>query len=155
MKQITITPNATINANGKLSTRHCKPVICIDTGEVFTSVTDAAMANNVQTAAMSRACCGTVKVCNGKRFCFLSDATKHLNELTTRLQYLAELEDKAKQWDALQKAEQERVERIARLTQKLKRLKEIADRKASEATKANARVAEVQAKLAALQNNGN
>ena len=41
-KTVNIQNKATIKAEGKLNSAHCKPVICIDDGRTFTSVTDAA-----------------------------------------------------------------------------------------------------------------
>ena len=86
MSKVFITKEALVNAKGNLNTAKTKPVICIDTGEIYTSCTDAAKANNVHFAAMSNACLGKQKTANGKRFCYVVDLPTHLEALSNSLQ---------------------------------------------------------------------
>ena len=106
MKTIIINEKATIEANGALTTGHCKPVICIDTGDVYTSATDAAEAIGTSISNMSFYLCGKSNTIKGKRFCYLSKVNESLNAITTRLRETSEMEAKAKMWDAMM-AEQE------------------------------------------------
>lgn len=153
---IIISAPVTIPTEGNHVNGHSKATVRLSDGKVYPSMFDAADDNGMHQPSMSK----RVKQKNG--FCLLSDLKDDPTILLARVSELSSVADKAKQWDALQaeqeaalKAEQERAERIAQLTQKLDRRKKIASRKADEAAKANARVAEIQAELDALLNNGN
>lgn len=137
-KTITINEKATINANGKLHGRRCKPVICIDTGEVYSSCTDAAKANDMSIDMVSMCCLGKIKHAKGKHFCFVSKANENLDALTARIR---ELESKAAKWDALE-AEREEAER------KEKAIKEAEEKRQREIAKAKWKIERCKAKCA-------
>ena len=86
------------NAKGEVRNKNAKPVICLDTGEVFASATDAAEANGVTIYSISTNCLGKTMSSNGKRFCYIKDVNEHLDELTTVLRSLS---DKANKYDEL------------------------------------------------------
>lgn len=86
------------NAQGEVRNKNAKPVICLDTGEVFASATDAAEANGVTIYSISVNCLGKSMRSNGKRFCYIKDVNEHLDELTTVLQNLS---NKASKYDEL------------------------------------------------------
>lgn len=86
------------NAQGMPRNRNAKPVICLDTGEVFTSATDAAEANGVSIYSVSMNCLGKTKRSNGKQFCYIKDVAEHLNEFVDNMQTMSE---KAKKYDEL------------------------------------------------------
>ena len=124
MKKINIQNEANINAKGEHTKRAAKPVICIDTGEVYASTTDAAEAAGVHITTMSSVCLGKIRTANGKRYCYLSRVTESLDSIVTRLRETAAVEEDAKRWkayqaeqEAIRKAEEERIraeqERIA------------------------------------------
>ena len=74
---------AAINETLGNRTHHsCKPVICIDTGEVFASVTDAAEAIGVSVFAVSSCCTGKTRPVKGKHFCHVSKTSENLDVLT-------------------------------------------------------------------------
>ena len=98
---ITIHEKATATAKGTKKNGNCKPVLCIDTGEVFSSVMDAANHFEVTLSSMSCAITGKTKTCKGKQFCFVSKVSEHMDEITKRIRANAELVDKAARWDAL------------------------------------------------------
>lgn len=98
IRTITLTEAATINANGKERTKGAKPVFCITTGEVYASATDAAEANGVSIYAISTCCLGKVKTSNKKRFCYVKDIHKHLQEISTNMQVR---ENKVKAYDKM------------------------------------------------------
>lgn len=79
---ITTQNRSEIKATGHRTHGCCKPVMCIDSGEVYASVTDAAEQLGVHVTMISSAALGKVKTCKGKRFCFLSKVTEHLDEIT-------------------------------------------------------------------------
>lgn len=114
MKKIIITNEATLSAEGKLSNRKCKPVVCIDTGEVYTSVTDAAERNGVDASSMSWACAGKTKLCKGKRFCFVSDMVEHYEEIARHIRemYPAYMENKKQ--EQIDKARENYAQRCAK-----------------------------------------
>ena len=117
MKKIIISEKATISANGTHGVKNHKPVICIDTGEVYVSLTDAAERIGVTIDSISNVCRGKQKTVKGKRFCYLSNANESLDAIVTRLRETSEMEAKAKMWDAMmaeqeavRKAEQKRID---------------------------------------------
>ena len=111
MKNINIHKEATIKAEGKRSSKLCKPVICIETGEVFSSATDAAEYMGVHFTMISSACIGKVKTCKGKHFCYLSAALENLDSVMARLREANAMEADAKKWRAQEEAKE--AERIA------------------------------------------
>ena len=142
-KTINIHHEATIGGSGNLNSKRCKPVICIDTGEVFTSATDAAEKAGVHYSTISSACLGKMRTCKGKRYCYLSNATESLNAIVTRLRETASAEEDARKWreyqaeqEAIRKAEEKRLEderkakeeydaAVAKLVEKIERRREI------------------------------
>ncbi len=132
MTNIVLTEKATVSAEGKHRNGNTKPVMCITTGEVYTSVTDAAEKNNTTLQNMSVCIRRQRKLRSGKRFCFVSEVNEHLEEMTSNLKTMAtkyaELEAKAAAYDAWmaeqeakRKAEEKRQARIADLSEKLER----------------------------------
>ena len=140
-KTINIQNEANIKAEGKLSCHRCKPVICIETGEVFTSATDAAEKAGMTLTAMSNHLVGKTRAAKGKHYCYLSRATENLDAIVTRLRETSAVEDDARKWREYQ-AEQEAI-RIA----EEKRLEE--ERKAEEKRKAE--IAKADAKVERCQ----
>ena len=102
---ITINNKSEINAKGNLSNGKCKPILCINDGEVYTSGMDAAKAYNIYPADVSKICCGKKKSINGKRFCFVDKATEHLDEITSYIKEMnaerADLKAKAEAYDKM------------------------------------------------------
>lgn len=114
MKNINIHNNANINAEGKLNTRHCKPVICLETGEVFTSVTDAAEKAGLNAQNLSTHLTGKRRTFAGKHYCYLSNATESLDAIVSRLRETSSMEEDARKWREYQ-AEQERIRKAEEL----------------------------------------
>ena len=79
---INIQQCSNVTVIGHHNHKNCKPVYCIDTGEVFASAIDAANANGVCQSPMSTCLTGKTKTCNGKRFCYVSKMMEHLEEIT-------------------------------------------------------------------------
>jgi hypothetical protein len=133
MKKINIQNEANIKAKGEHTQKSAKPVICIDTGEVFASTTDAAESAGVHITTMSSVCLGKIRTANGKRYCYLSRVTESLDSIVTRLRETAAVEEDAKRWQAYQaeqekirKAEEKRQADIAKARDKVARLNEAA-----------------------------
>ena len=90
-KTIIIDEKSTIEAEGILNTKGCKPVVCLNNGNVYTSATDAAKANGLSVDVVSRNCLGQIKASRHDklRFCYLKKINEHLDELTANLRKLA------------------------------------------------------------------
>lgn len=158
MKNITIQKEATIKASGILHSKRCKPVICIDTGEVFTSATDAAEKVGVHYSMMSAACLGKVRTCKGMHFCYLNSALENLDAVVTRLREASAMEEDARKWRALE-AEKEKARLakekhdadVAKAKAKVERYAKICERIESELLCAEQRLMEAEDELSALE----
>jgi hypothetical protein len=131
MKKINIQNEANIKAKGEHTQKNAKAVICIETGEVFTSTTDAAASAGVHVTTMSAVCLGKIRTANGKRYCYLSRVTESLDSIVTRLRETAAVEEDAKRWkayqaeqEAIRKAEEKRQAEIAKAREKVAQLNE-------------------------------
>ena len=162
MTNIIINNEAIIKGNGTHGVCNNKPVICIDTGDVFVSVMDAAEHNGVSVTTMSNACNGRQKTCKGKRFCFVARAEENLDVMTDHIRSMsserADLERKAALWDAYQKeqeearkAEEARQTAIAKAEAKLERRKRIVERIDDDLQLAVRRMMEAERELADLK----
>lgn len=175
-KTINIQNEANIKAKGELNCHRCKPVICIDTGEVFTSCADAAEHAGVHISTVSACCTGKIRTANGKHYCYLSRVNEHLDSIVTRLRETSSLEEDAKRWQAYQaeqeairqeeerirREEEERIEaerkareelaaKIEKATAKVARRSVVRDNKAAELRMAEERLIEAERELEALQ----
>lgn len=122
------------NTIGNRTHHSCKPVICLETGEVYNSAVDAAEANGASISSMSNCCTGKTRSCKGKHFIYVSHTSENLDALATRIRVLSmehnELERKAALWDAYEservakrKAEEERQRTFDKAKAKLERHK--------------------------------
>ena len=175
MTTLNIHNETTIKAKGTHAQKNHKPVICIDTGEVFASMIDAAEHIGVHPHSISDHIRGRLKTINGKRFCLLSRATENLDVLTSQISKLnADAED-ARKWreyqaeqEAIRKAEEDRIraeqerlaaiererverrERKAKLEERMERRARIIERLEAELQKARIRYAETANELSAI-----
>lgn len=154
MKTINMQHEANIKAKGIHGQKNNKPVICIETGEVFVSVADAAEEIGVTWGAVSKHLTGEVRSVKGKHYCYLSRVNENLDAIVTRLREASAIEEDAKKWKAYEAeqtairiAEEKRAEeaRIARVKHeaavaiadaKVERCKEIRDRIAAQLAEA-------------------
>ena len=103
MTKVIINEKSTLDAEGTLHTKACKPVVCITTGKVYTSATDAAKANNTTIHSISCNCLGKTKTAAGKQFCYLKDVNQHLGHLVALI-------EKAAAYDAIKAEENAAIE---------------------------------------------
>lgn len=113
-----------VNVIGHHNHKNCKPVYCIDTGEIYASALDAANANGVVNSTMSSVLTGNTKTCNGKRFCYVSKMIEHLEEINqanrVRSAKVAAYDADAERRDAITKAEED-VKKYESKTDELRR----------------------------------
>ena len=122
MKNITITKQANAQAIGTRTHANCKPVLCITTGAIYASATDAAEKIGVSQATLCLAASGKIKTCKGKRYCYVNHVMQHLEEIceNTRVR-----EEKVAAYDKIVTTEQrkqalaEREARFAAMKAKL------------------------------------
>ena len=148
MKKVIISNHSEVTAKGKLNNRKCKPVICIDTGVVYTSVTDAAMAHGTTSAAISGSYTGKSKTAKGKRFCLVSNMAEHYEEIAEcmRKMYPDYIAAEAKRRE--EALEEERQRQEAKRLEKERKEKEKA---LAELKKYEAEIAAMKAKMKALE----
>ena len=70
-----------ITAEGTHTHKNCKPVLCITTGEIYASLTDAAEAHNMAATHLSWVITKNVTTRKGLKFCFVSNVMEHLEEI--------------------------------------------------------------------------
>lgn len=108
---INIQKCSNVTVNGHHNHKNCKPVYCIDTGEMYASTIDAANAEGVTQSAISGVLVGRYKTCNGKRFCFVSKMMEHLEEINEanriRSEKVAAYDAEANRKNALARAEED------------------------------------------------
>ena len=175
-KTINIQNEANIKAEGKFDSKRCKPVICIETGEVFSSMTDAADKAGLVASNLSSHLAGKLRTFGGKHYCYLSRVNESLDAIVTRLRETSSLEEDAKRWQAYQaeqeairqeeerirRKEEERIEaerkareellaKIEKATAKVARRAVVRDNKAAEMRMAEERLMEAERELEALQ----
>ena len=157
-KTINMQHEANIQAEGKLSGRSCKPVICLETGEVFSSMTDAAESVGVSISCMSHHLVGDFRSVHKKHYCYVSRVSESLDTILTRLRETAAIEEDAKKWKAYEAeqeakriAEQKRQDAINKAKEKVERCKDICDVLAEKYNDAMNNLRRAQMELEALE----
>jgi hypothetical protein len=173
MKKTTINMQneANIKAEGKYTSGHCKPIICLETGEVFTSVQDAADKIGAHASNLSSHLTGKKRTFNGKHYCYLSRVNESLDAIVTRLRETAAVEEDAKKWQAYQaeqeairqaeerrieeerKAEEKRQAAIVKADAKVERCRTIRDRIAAQLAEADRNLMDAEIEREALDGN--
>ena len=172
MKKINIQNEANIKAKGTHSGTVSKPVICIETGDVYVSLTDAAEAVGTAVTNMSAHLTGRSRHVKGKHYCYLSRVNESLDAIVTRLRETAAVEEDAKKWqayqaeqEAIRKAEEKRAEEarkakekhdgeVAKADAKIERCQTIRDRIAAQLAEAERNLMAAQMEREALDDEG-
>lgn len=165
---IIIHNKATMKATGIHTHKNAKPVICLDNGNRYASVTDAAEAVGVTHNSLSAHLNGDTKTCGGMHWSFMSRVTESADTILDHASHLSSELDKANKklaeqeaemaefraWKAekerIRKAEEARQHAIAKAKEKVERRKRMAIRKEEEAAHAWNRVHEAEKELAEL-----
>ena len=105
-----IKKEASVEVIGSCTRSNRKRVLCIDTGEIFASVTDAAKYFNVSVSVISSICLGKkgFRTVLGKRFCYIgggSNTDDHLEEIVKKIKKNEEVDPeiriKAEKYDKI------------------------------------------------------
>ena len=132
-KEITIQHKAIIRGKGKSCNGNTNAVLCITTGDVFTSCTDAAMNADSTIGHMSHVCRGNGNTVKGKRYCYVKDINEHLDEVTESIR-------KANMYDEFMTKEEKRKELVANVEHwesETKRISDEMDKLFNDSLKAN------------------
>lgn len=159
MKKINIQNEANIGAKGTHIHRNNKPVICLETGDVFVSLLDAAEHIGCHYSNLSAHLRGKQRSCNGKHYCYLSRVNESLDAIVTRLRETSAIEADAKKWQAYQ-AEQEAIRKakekhdadIAKADEKIAKCTEIRDRLVAQLAEAESNLMQAEIEREALDN---
>lgn len=82
--------------------QNAKPVLCIDTGIIYASMTDAANDIGVSMATLSSCLRGKTNTCKGMSWCFVKESANNIEAITGRIRAAnAEAEDAKDEKDAL------------------------------------------------------
>ena len=114
---ITMTKESKVEAIGQHRNANRKEVVCLDTGTVYTSVTDAAEAIGVTPGAVSIALNTKHAKCHGKRYVFAKDIVEHLGDIS------ASMASKDKEINRLQEMQIDSNHAIHRLQDENERLR--------------------------------
>ena len=114
---ITMTKESKVEAIGQHRNANRKEVVCLDTGTVYTSVTDAAEAIGVTPGAVSIALNTKHAKCHGKRYVFAKDIVEHLGDIS------ASMASKDKEITHLQEMQIDSNHAIHRLQDEIERLR--------------------------------
>lgn len=163
---MTIKFNNQVNLTDSIGTRtnrNCKQVICIETGEIYNSATDAAEKLGCSVDNVSSCCRGKSRLCKGKHLSYISHTSENVNALASHIRKISsnhsELEQKAALWDAYQ-AEQEAIRKanethelaLAKAKAKVERRKRVVDNLDDKFQAAVSRLLEAERELEALEN---
>lgn len=158
MKKLTITTESEISAKGKLSSGHCKPIVCTDNGDTYSSMLDAAEMLGLCYPDLCKHLKGKSKHIRGMHFKYLEEIKGNPSIMISRVQQMAELEEKAAKWDALmaeqeaaRKAEEKRIAELEKARAKKLRQQEMYERAMVKASEILAAMAETDIEIANLK----
>ena len=153
MSTITIHEQATATAKGKHNNKHCKPVLCIDTGEIFSSVFDAAEHYNANYGCISMACNGKLKSAKGMRFCFVSRTSENIDAIVSRIKASDDILAKAAAYDAMMAEQQAKANAISAAEKEIEEQHTLYLKYMAMATEAHQKRDEARQRLAELNGN--
>lgn len=108
---INIQNASNVTVVGHRTSKNCKAVYNITTGEIYASCLDAAEAIGSTHGAASQALTGKTKTCKGMRLCYVSKMMDHLEEITEmnriRAAKVAAYDADAERRNAIVKAEED------------------------------------------------
>ena len=78
--------------------KNAKPVLCIDTGLIYASLTDAAEDIGVSVTALSSCLRGKTNSCKGTSWCFVKESANHIDDITGRIRQAKDEKDALKEY---------------------------------------------------------
>ena len=141
---VNIQNEANVNAGGEHAHGRSIPVVCIDTGDVFISIIDAAENADTNKAYMAnRLRNDEVCTIKGKRYCYLSRLMESSDMILSQLREKSNEAEDARKWreyqaeqEAKRKAEQKRKDDLAKAEAHVERRKAIYERLVAETNRA-------------------
>lgn len=141
---VNIQNEANVNAEGEHAHGRSIPVVCIDTGDVFISIIDAAEnADTNKTYMANRLRNDDVCVIKGKRYCYLSRLMESSDMILSQLREKSSEAEDARKWreyqaeqEAKRLAEQKRKEALEKAEAHRDRRKAIYERLVAETKRA-------------------
>lgn len=125
-KTVKVQGKSELTAKGIHTNGNTKPVFCITTGEVFTSVHDAARATGIAQSSLSYSLQDPARTCKGKKFCFVTDMAEHLEEMAECIRKANEYDKIVAKKNAIKNAEENvknTEENVAKYRAKLEKLR--------------------------------
>lgn len=95
--EITIHNEAKVVGTGKHVQGNAKPVLCIETGKVYSSILDAAEMTGLSYVYLGN-CIRADKPCKGFTYCYLNKTLEHLEPVVDRLKTANALEEDAEKY---------------------------------------------------------
>lgn len=80
-KEIIVSRSAIVKGKGKRTNGNTNAVLCLTTGDIYTSCTDAAEQNGVLVGHMSLAC-RHKRTAKGKKYCYVKNISLYLDEIS-------------------------------------------------------------------------
>lgn len=167
-QNITIHNASNINAIGKHNSAHCKPIVCVETGDTYSSIKDAATKVGVHYVTMCQHMRRKLKSVKGLHYSYLSDVLDNPDDILAQLrkanaenEALKQDADDARKWreyqarlEAEAKAEAERKRKhekaVAKARAKVDRRRTVHERNVAMTERSSARLSEAEAELVAL-----
>jgi len=137
---------STITVEGTHIKKNCKPVLCITTGTIYSSVSDAAYINGATLTNMSAHLNGKSNTCKGKKFCLVSNMAEYADEIA---QSICTKQAKAMKYDAIV----EEYRRVERANENLRRRREACEKLREQYKAEMQALAEAEAEVKALGGN--
>ena len=145
--KVNLSKEINVNAKGDHTNGNCVSVLCITTGKVYTSLIDAASAEDCSYSALSACLRGKIKTCHGKQFCYAQKQIEKSEEVLKRLKEFAALEEDAKEYRKIKEEENKKIKEIETIKRKIKKSSDEICRLACKMDELNEKLSETDSKL--------
>lgn len=119
MKRINVQNESNVRAVGEHIKGNCKPVFNITTGEVYTSLSDAAEKLGASKGNMSMVVTGKVRAYKGIKLCYVAKITEHIEEISESINKKNAVYKKVTAWHEANERLAQHKSRVEKLQRKL------------------------------------